>query len=252
MNVRNSTEGKLVAVDDAATLILWTKLFLEAQGYDVDKNTVYQDNKSAILLETNGKKSLGKRMRALNIHSFFITDQVEKGNAQIEHCGTDKTWSEIFLQSLCKARSSKDFGMISLDANATYQDTRETRCEVTQDKEQFEAQKISSSRKIRSLSEQLFIVRATTTMSKCSNATKPIIQIGVPVVTTDKFEHLGAMAGTKIPDKKGVKPSNIRYIMKQDGKNWTQRSTDRCPAYIICTGCGGSGPSGMHCQRCKT
>jgi hypothetical protein len=28
--------------DDAATMILWTKLFLEAQGYDVKKNIVYQ------------------------------------------------------------------------------------------------------------------------------------------------------------------------------------------------------------------
>jgi hypothetical protein len=40
MNVRSSTEGELVAVDDAATMILWTKLFLEAQGYDVEKNIV--------------------------------------------------------------------------------------------------------------------------------------------------------------------------------------------------------------------
>jgi hypothetical protein len=31
MNVRSSTEGELVTVDDAATMILWTKLFLEAQ-----------------------------------------------------------------------------------------------------------------------------------------------------------------------------------------------------------------------------
>jgi hypothetical protein len=66
MNVRSSTEGELVAVDDAATMILWTKLFLEAQGYEVEKNIVYQDNKSAILLETNGKKSSGKQTRALN------------------------------------------------------------------------------------------------------------------------------------------------------------------------------------------
>jgi hypothetical protein len=54
MNVQSSTDRELVAVDDAATMILWTKLFLEAQGYNVDKNFVYQDNKSAILLETNG------------------------------------------------------------------------------------------------------------------------------------------------------------------------------------------------------
>jgi hypothetical protein len=88
MNVRSSTEGKLVTVDDAATMILWTKLFLEAQGYNVEKNIVYQDNKSAFLLEANGKKSSGKQTRTLNIHYFFITDQVEKGNTQIEHCGT--------------------------------------------------------------------------------------------------------------------------------------------------------------------
>jgi hypothetical protein len=44
MNVLSSTEGELVAVDDAATMILWTKLFLEAQGYNVEKNIVYQDN----------------------------------------------------------------------------------------------------------------------------------------------------------------------------------------------------------------
>jgi hypothetical protein len=31
MNVQNGTEGKLVAVNDTATMILWTKLFLEAQ-----------------------------------------------------------------------------------------------------------------------------------------------------------------------------------------------------------------------------
>jgi hypothetical protein len=60
MNVRSSTEGKLVAVDNAITMILWTKLFLEVQGYNVDKNIVYQDNKSPILLETNGKKTSGK------------------------------------------------------------------------------------------------------------------------------------------------------------------------------------------------
>jgi hypothetical protein len=89
MNVQSSTEGELVTVNDAATMILWTKLFLEAQGYDVDKNIVYQDNKSAILLETNGKKSSGKRARALNICYFSITNQVEKGNAQFEHCGTN-------------------------------------------------------------------------------------------------------------------------------------------------------------------
>ena len=43
-----------VAVDDCMSLILWTRYFLEAQGYGVDDVIIYQDNKSAIILEQNG------------------------------------------------------------------------------------------------------------------------------------------------------------------------------------------------------
>jgi hypothetical protein len=61
LNTKSSTEAKLVGIDDVSVMILWTKLFLEAQGYKIKKNILYQDNKSAILLEENGKRSSGKR-----------------------------------------------------------------------------------------------------------------------------------------------------------------------------------------------
>jgi hypothetical protein len=61
LNTRSSTEAELVGVNDATTMILWTRLFMEEQGYPIDKNILYQDNKSAILLETNDRKSAGKR-----------------------------------------------------------------------------------------------------------------------------------------------------------------------------------------------
>ena len=55
--------------------MLWSKLFMEAQGVVVEDNILYQDNKSAILLEKNGKASSSKRTRHLNIRYFFVTDQ---------------------------------------------------------------------------------------------------------------------------------------------------------------------------------
>ena len=70
-------------------MILWTRLFLEAQGYNINKNILFQDNKSTILLEQNGKKSSSKRTRHLNIRYFFLTDQVKNGNINIEYCPTD-------------------------------------------------------------------------------------------------------------------------------------------------------------------
>ena len=90
LNARSSTEAELIGVDDEIGKIIWTKLFIEAQGYEVIKNILYQDNKSSILLETNGRKSVGKRSRHLNVRYFFVTDQVEKGNLEIEYCPTDK------------------------------------------------------------------------------------------------------------------------------------------------------------------
>jgi hypothetical protein len=39
-------------------------------------------------------------MRTLNICYFFITDQVEKGNAQIEHCRTDNMVGDFFTKPL--------------------------------------------------------------------------------------------------------------------------------------------------------
>ena len=100
LNMKSSTESELVGADDASVMIRWTKLFLEEQGYDIEKNILYQDNKSAILLETNGKKSSGKRTRALNIRYFFLTDQVEKGNVTIKYCPTDDMIEDFHTKPL--------------------------------------------------------------------------------------------------------------------------------------------------------
>ena len=66
----------------------------------MDKNILFQDNKSAILLESNGKRSAEKRLRALNLQYIFLTDQVEKGNLSIEYCPTDVMWADFMTKPL--------------------------------------------------------------------------------------------------------------------------------------------------------
>jgi hypothetical protein len=53
LNTKSSTEAELVGVDDGMPQILWTRYFVEAQGYEVRQSTIYQDNQSAMLLENN-------------------------------------------------------------------------------------------------------------------------------------------------------------------------------------------------------
>jgi len=100
LNTRSSTEAELVGVDDAINHILWTKLFLEDQGYPITENRLAQDNMSSILLEKNGKKSSSGRTRAINIRYFFVTDQVEKGNVMIYHCPTDDMIADFMTKPL--------------------------------------------------------------------------------------------------------------------------------------------------------
>jgi hypothetical protein len=70
---------------------------------------LYQDNKSAILLETNGKKSSWKRTQALNIRYFFLTDQVEKGNVTIVYCPTDDMVGDFHTSKPLQGEKFRNF-----------------------------------------------------------------------------------------------------------------------------------------------
>ena len=99
-------ESEIVGTDYLSTLVLWTKLFMEAQGYLTLKN-FYQDNKSTILLINNGKRSSGRNTRAFNIRYFFLTDQVEKGNLSIEYYPTNDMVADFWTKPLQGAKFKK-------------------------------------------------------------------------------------------------------------------------------------------------
>ncbi len=100
LNTKSSTEAELVGADDSLGHVIWTKYFLECQGYKVNDNVLYQDNQSAILLEKNGIASAGKRTRHINIWYFFIKDRVEQKELTIELCPTDDMIADFFTKPL--------------------------------------------------------------------------------------------------------------------------------------------------------
>ena len=100
LNTKSSTISELVGADDATTIMLWTKLFMEEQGYKIDENILYQDNKSAILLEKNGRKSAGKQSCALNVQYFFISDQVNQENLNVQYCPMDEMIGDFMSKPL--------------------------------------------------------------------------------------------------------------------------------------------------------
>jgi hypothetical protein len=88
LNTRSSTETEIVGADDFMPAVCWTRYFMKAQGYDVQDNILFQDNKSSILMEKNGKASSSKRTKHINIRYFFITDRVKKEEVSVVWCPT--------------------------------------------------------------------------------------------------------------------------------------------------------------------
>jgi hypothetical protein len=98
LNTRSSTESELVAVDDCMPAILWTRYFLEAQGYGVRENIIFQDNLSAMLLEKNGKFSSSKRTKHIHVRYYFITDRIKKGDVSLDWCPTEDMTSDFWTK----------------------------------------------------------------------------------------------------------------------------------------------------------
>ena len=95
MNVGSSTESELVSITDVLGMIMLCKCFMEAQGYTIESNVLYQDNKSTILLAKNGRMSAGKNCWDIKNWFFLITDRVDQGDLLISHMGTKSMWADV-------------------------------------------------------------------------------------------------------------------------------------------------------------
>jgi hypothetical protein len=80
--------------------VMWTRYFLEEQGYGVVENIIYQDNQSAMLLEKNGRNSIGKRTRHICIRYFFVTDGIKSKEVSIEYCPTKEMTGDFMTKPL--------------------------------------------------------------------------------------------------------------------------------------------------------
>ena len=100
LNTTSSTVAELVGIHDALNMVLWVRNFLLAQGYEVKDNVIHQDNMSTMLLANNGKRSSGKKTRHIEIRYFFITDNIQKGNASVKYCPTEDMIADFFTKPL--------------------------------------------------------------------------------------------------------------------------------------------------------
>jgi hypothetical protein len=100
INTTSSIEAEVVVLHEVLPQILWTRYFLEAQGYGVEESIIYQDNQSAILLAKNGRGSSSKRTRHINIRYFFVADRIASKEVRVEYCPTGEMIAVFFTKPL--------------------------------------------------------------------------------------------------------------------------------------------------------
>jgi KUP system potassium uptake protein len=66
----------------------------------VHENKVFQDNKSAILLEENGLQSSSRRTHQINIRYFFVMDHIQAKELTVEYCPTEDMLGDMFTKPL--------------------------------------------------------------------------------------------------------------------------------------------------------
>ena len=88
LNTGSSTEAELVGIDDALNHIMWGLYFIQAQGYEVTKDILMQDNRSTIPMANNGRFSCSKRTKHIKNRYFMIRYKIEKVEVNIQYCPT--------------------------------------------------------------------------------------------------------------------------------------------------------------------
>ena len=113
LNTGSSTHAEVVCVSYILSMSQWVQLFILAQGLQVKRNVIFQDNESAELLEVNGKKSSLKRTCHINIRYFLVTDAIAKEECKIKWIYHDYMFADYLtrVQQGAKFCVMRDFIM---------------------------------------------------------------------------------------------------------------------------------------------
>jgi histone deacetylase 1/2 len=124
LNTKSSSEAELVACSDMTSRVMWAKNFMDAQNSQFyssnlsplthsnpqnSRNSqplqitrpaiVYQDNQSAIALETKGAVA-SDRTRHVSIRYFWMKDKVDSGDIEIVYKPTEEMIADILTKPI--------------------------------------------------------------------------------------------------------------------------------------------------------
>ena len=79
--------------------IIWTREFLQQQGYECKPAKIFQDNQSTIVLANKGF-STSDKTRHIGIRYYFVKDRIDGGEVEVEYLATEDMVADIMTKPL--------------------------------------------------------------------------------------------------------------------------------------------------------
>jgi hypothetical protein len=99
---KNSTESEIVAVSDGLNYVLWSRLFLQSQGYVLPPTVIFEDNEGVIKIMNNGR-STSHRTKHLKVRYFFARECMLNGDIKFVYKPTADMIADMCTKPLSGA-----------------------------------------------------------------------------------------------------------------------------------------------------
>jgi hypothetical protein len=73
---------------------------LELELWKINIKERQHKDQSCILLAKNGRQSISKRTKHINLRYFFVKDKVDSGDMVIHYCPTEDMYADFFTKAL--------------------------------------------------------------------------------------------------------------------------------------------------------
>ena len=96
---KSSCEAEILALSDIVSTVAWMNDFLQEIGVTIEPSILFEDNRAAIFLVTNGPSTAG-RVRHVHIRNAFVNQFLANGTMQIVFCPTSQMIADILTKPL--------------------------------------------------------------------------------------------------------------------------------------------------------
>jgi hypothetical protein len=105
MITRSSSESELCSLEDASTYAIWYKSLLEDMGVVTGPIEILQDNKSTIIMATQGLNF--RHNKHIMARKFFIQERIESSEVALKYCKTSEMIADILTKVVDKTTMNR-------------------------------------------------------------------------------------------------------------------------------------------------